>query len=177
MAAYDQSEETAAGELFDLHYDRLIAIARERRRRGGASETLRTADLLHEAFLRMDTDRSYADVQHFLRSAALAMRHVVIDYARKRLTARRGKGQRPLPIQDNEDLAEFSETPEQIVAISELLSSLEEQNPRWLRIVDARYFAGMTEVETAELLGVTDRTVRRDWTAAGEWLAERLDAA
>ena len=177
MAAYDQSEETAAKELFHLHYERLIAIARERRRRGGASETLRTADLLHEAFLRMDTDRSYADVQHFLRSAALAMRHVVIDYARKRLTARRGSGQRPLPIQDNEDLAEFSETPEQIVAISDLLSSLEAENPRWLRIVDARYFAGMTEVETAELLGVTDRTVRRDWTAAREWLAERLDAA
>ena len=177
MTAYDSSELTAADALFEEHYDRLLAIARDRRRRGGASDTLRTADLLHEAFLRMDTRREYADVQHFLRSAALAMRHTVIDHARKRLAARRGSGQRPVPLDDDDALPEFSETPEQIVAISQLLGDLEAHNSRWLRVVDARYFAGMTEVETADLLGVTDRTVRRDWTAARDWLAQRMDAA
>ena len=174
---YDAGEQRIAVELFEQHYDTLKSVARERRRRMGASDSLRTVELLHEAFLKMEgRDKSYQDAQHFLRSAALAMRHVIVDHARRKLAQRRGSGVAPVEYEE-ETMGEFGETPEQIVAISDLLDTLGAENPRWLRIVDARYFAGLTEVETADMLGVSDRTVRRDWVAARAWLAERLDVA
>ena len=73
-----------------------------------------------------------------------------------------------------ERIAEYGESLEELVAIGSLMEKLERARPRWARIVDARYFAGMTEEETAEMLDISDRTVRRDWTEAREWLAERV---
>ena len=71
-------------------------------------------------------------------------------------------------------MPEFTETPEQVVGISQLLEQLASSNPRWMRVVDARYFSGMTEKETAEILGMSERTVRRDWREARDWMATRL---
>lgn len=169
---YTLGEETKAHELFVEHYEVLLAIARQRRRRHGVGETLQTTALVHEAFLKLDADRPYADEDHFLSASALAIRHVIVDYARAKLTGMRGAGQAAVTI--NEDLPEFRENPEEIVQIADLLERLGEENPRWLRIVDARYFAGMTEDETADMLGISTRTVRRDWKDARGWIKGRL---
>ena len=163
-----------AAQLVTENYDRLIRIARQRRRRAGVGDTLRTEDIVHESFRKLDGDQHFVDSDHFMHAATLAMRHIIVDYARKKLAAKRGGGQGHAET-DVDGLPEYSESPEELAAIGDLLERLEQENPRWMRIVDARYFAGFTETETAALLGVSDRTVRRDWTDARAWLAERMD--
>jgi len=98
---------------------------------------------------------------------------VIVDHARRKLTAKR-QHERVDDPEAAEQIEEYGESPEELVAIGELMTQLESARPRWARIVDARYFAGMTEEETAEMLEVSDRTVRRDWTDARAWLAERV---
>lgn len=172
LEKYTLGEESKARELFVEHYEVLLAIARQRRRRHGVGETLQTTALVHEAFLKLDADRRYADEDHFLSASALAIRHVIVDYARAKLTGMRGEGHAAIAI--DKDLPEFRENPEEIVQIANLLERLGEENPRWLRVVDARYFAGMTEDETACMLGLSARTVRRDWKDARVWLKCKL---
>ena len=174
LEKYTLEEEFKARELFVEHYEVLLAIARQRRRRHGVGDTLQTTALVHEAFLKLDAERQYADEDHFLSASALAIRHVIVDYARAKLTGMRGDGQAAIAIDD--DLPEFRENPEEIVQIANLLERLGEENPRWLRIVDARYFAGMTEDETADMLSLSSRTVRRDWKDARDWLKGKLAA-
>lgn len=175
LTVYSQQEETCADELFREHYETLLQIARQRRRRHAVGNTLQTTALVHEAFIKLADREAFADDDHFLRSSALAIRHVIVDYARAKLTARRGSGASAVPIK--EELAEFREKPEQIIEIADLLGRLGEKNPRWLKIVDARYFAGMTEEETARVYGLSERTVRRDWKEAREWIKGALKAA
>lgn len=164
---YSPQDQLLASELVSAFHGELIAIARARRRRAMASDTLMTLDLLHEAFLKLDGKQGFRSPGHFLAVASLAMRQVIIDHARRKLAGKRQEG-------EHSDLEGFGETPEQMVAIGQLLDDLGAHNPRWLRIVDARYFAGLTEPETAAVLGISERTVRRDWQEARLWLAKRL---
>ncbi|MDJ0656017.1 MAG: ECF-type sigma factor [Xanthomonadales bacterium] len=164
-----------ANGLFSDGYQALLSIARTKRRRAGFGDTMQTSDVLHESFLKLTGKSFWQSQEHFMRTAALAMRQVIVDHARARLTEKRGEGVKPLPIDEVERfVAEFGETPEQIVEIAALIEDLEQTNPRWTRIVDARYFAGMTEVETAQVLGLSDRTVRREWIKARDWLAHKM---
>ena len=126
-----------------------------------------TLDLVHEAFLKIDGHDGFRSPGHFLAVASLAIRQVIVDHARRKLADKRQRTDEP-------GLPEFGETPEQMVAIGQLLDQLGIDNPRWLRVVDARYFAGFTEVETATVLGISERSVRRDWQDARAWLARRL---
>ena len=169
---YSPEEERTASELFVQHYDTLLSIARQRRRRHAVGETLQTTALVHEAFLKLGDEKAYTDDEHFLASTALAIRHVIIDYSRRKLSGRRGDGKATVPM--SEGLPEFRENPQEILQIADLLERLGEQNGRWLRIVDARYFAGMTEIETASLLNLSPRTVRRDWKSARSWIKEHV---
>ena len=172
---YTPIEEKSARALVTEYYDELLRIARTKRRRAGVGETLRTTDLLHESFMKLSGDRTWSTHDHFIRSAVLAMRSVIVDYARRRLAEKRGSGERALSIDDNESLLpEFNETPETILAIAETMKELEDTQPRWMQIIDARYFGGLTEEETAEILELSPRTVRRDWKAARAWVAEQL---
>ena len=174
--SYGDDERALAAQLVEENYRELIVVARRKRRRAGLSDTMSTVDLLHESLIRLNGRTDWQSDNHFIRAAALAMRHVIVDHARKKLTAKRGSGARAINLEDAEPfLPEFSETPEQIVGISELLAKLETANPRWMRIVDARYFGGLTETETAEVLGLSERTVRRDWAEVRGWIAEQLD--
>lgn len=178
LDGYATEEKSVAGGLFSDCYPSLLALARTKRRRAGFGDTMQTNDVLHESFLKLTGHSIWQSPEHFMRTAALAMRQVIVDHARSRLTGKRGEGVKPLPLDEVERfIAEFGETPEQIVEIAALLEKLEATNPRWTRIVDARYFAGMTELETAQILGVSDRTVRREWTQAREWLAARMGVA
>ena len=151
-----------------------MQIARRKRRRSDRDLTLSTIDILHESFIKLRRSDTWASEQHFLRSAVLAMRHVLCDYARRKLTAKR-QAVSTVPIDEIESvLPEYSETPEQLIGIAELMGRLADDQPRWAQVVDARYFSGMTEDETAELLDVSVRTVRRDWKSARAWIASEL---
>lgn len=171
---YSAEEQKLADQLFTEHYSALMDIARRKRRRSNQNLTLSTIDILHESFIKLRRSDTWTSEQHFLRSAVLAMRHVLCDYARRKLTAKR-QAVSTVPVDEIESvLPEYSETPEQLLGIAELMERLAEQDPRWAQVVDARYFSGMTEDETAELLDVSVRTVRRDWKSARAWLAAEL---
>lgn len=172
-SGYTEFERSSAAQLFEQHYEDLVRLARGRRRRANMTDTLMTQDIVHESFLKLGQNDNWQDSNHFLCAASLAIRHVIIDHARRKLTAKRKVEDAGTQV-DPEELAEYSESPEELVAIGSLMDQLEAARPRWAKIVDARYFAGMTEEETASMLGISDRTVRRDWTEAREWLAEKV---
>ncbi|MEL6214102.1 MAG: ECF-type sigma factor [Pseudomonadota bacterium] len=175
MTEYTRHDRDMADRLFRENYDALMDIARMRRRRAQL-DTMNTVDLLHESYLKLGKGSGYQSVQHFQRTASLAMRHVIVDHARRRISEKRGGAQRDVPLDAVEEmLPGFSETPEQVVLIAELMDQLGKVRERWMHIVDARYFAGMTEEETAYLYGISVRTVRREWAEARKWLAEMLN--
>lgn len=175
LSDYTAHEKTDANKLITEHYDLLTRIARSKRRRMNVNDTLCTTEILHETYFKVSDRNNWVSGEHFIRCATLAMRCVIVDYARKKLTNKRGNGAIKVNFEDYEGIMpEFSETPEQIVGIARLLEKLGKSNPRWMRVVDARYFSGMTENETADALGMTSRTVRRDWQEARAWMATQL---
>ncbi|MDN5924044.1 MAG: ECF-type sigma factor [Xanthomonadales bacterium] len=168
-------ERDALDTLLPLLSDDLRRLARAQRRRGGAGETLRTTALIHEAYLKLrkSAGASSNDRQHFLHTAALAMRHILIDHARKRIAAR---NREHLVAVDGEHLpARLYHQAQRVVDIDAALDQLESQQPRWVKIVNYRYFAGYSEREIADLLGISERSVRRDWFQAKAWLALALE--
>jgi RNA polymerase sigma factor (TIGR02999 family) len=166
----------AARELLPLFYEEVRRMARRERRKLGAvtgvDETLQTTALIHEAYLRMRGTGGFNDHAHFLRAAALAMRHVLIDHARERLADKRGGGARPLPLEAAEEVGDAPD--EQLIEVDAALGRLAQLNPRLAQVVECRFFAGYDETQTAEALGITDRTVRRDWVKARAWLRVEL---
>lgn len=170
-----QAENAETSALIAKHYDTLKYIARSKRKRRHVGDTLLTTDLLHECWLKLRHQGGWLSETHFIRTAARSMRYVLLDYSRRKLSDKRGAGAVHQSYGDLVDsLPEFKETPEQIVTIGDLLTKLSKLNPRYVDIVDMRYFAGYTEKETADILGITDRTVRRDWNIAKSWLAAEM---
>lgn len=173
---YTSRERAMADALFDQAYDALLTLARNRRRRTGVSHTMMTDDILHECFLKLSGTTVWQSPQQFMCTASLAIRQVIVDHARRKLTQKRGCGETNLAYEEGDSvLPEYNETPEQIVIVNDLLEKLETSQPRLSKVVDARYFAAMTEAETATALGFSERTVRRDWQTARSWLAEKME--
>ncbi|HRQ66255.1 MAG TPA: ECF-type sigma factor [Xanthomonadaceae bacterium] len=159
--------------LVELFHGELQRLAHhERLRFGGRSATLNTTALVHEAYLKLAREDSFRDRGHFLATAALAMRQVLVGEARRRLSDKRGRGESTLPLDAVE--IPLSQPEARIVALDEALQRLALSQPRLAQVVECRYFAGYTEPETAEALGVTDRTVQRDWAKARALLYEAL---
>lgn len=159
--------------LFPIVYDELRRVAHRQLASEATGHTLGTTALVHEVYLRLHTGRgaTFADRAHFFALAARAMRHVLVDCARRFRSARRGGGVVPLPL----DAANLPLTrAEGLLDLDRALSRLELQQPRQVQVIELRFFAGLTEAEVAELLGVTERTVRRDWSEARRWLYEAL---
>lgn len=160
-----------AERLIATSYDELKGMARKQRRRLGRKPDLLTTDLLHESFLRLRKSNGWEDRAHFMRTAALAMRQIVIDHARRYSSQKRGGDLTP---EQARDVAQWfgtvNEDPEQVLIVGDLLEKLWEMSPRAARVVECRYFAGFTEEETADALGVSTRTVRRDWVSARAWI-------
>lgn len=165
----------AMDELFSLLYGELRERARRRRRRWEGEETLNTTAILHEAYLKLAAaeDPDWEGRAHFLAVASRAMRQVLLDYARERRAAKRGGDRRRLTL---DELAldpgrPFSGEPaEAVLALEASLTRLEEENPRHGRIVECRFFGGMTIPDTATALGVSPATVKRGWAVARAWL-------
>jgi RNA polymerase sigma factor (TIGR02999 family) len=165
-------QEKAVELLVEVFYGDLRRLARrERGRAAGSSETLGTTALVHEAYLKLARQGVFQDRAHFLNTAALAMRQVLVSHARARLRDKRGGGQAAVDI----DLVDvLSESDERIAALDDALNVLERTAPRLARVVECRYFAGYSERETALALGVAERTVQRDWNMAKALLYEAL---
>jgi len=142
----------------------------------GRGGTLQTTALVHEAYLKL-VDQSRADWRdraHFLAVASIAMRHVLVDRARARLALKRGGAQRHVTFDEQEIGAD--DQPDALVQLDEALQRLGEVDPRLVRVVECRFFGGLTEDEIAEGLGLTVRTVQRDWAKARMMLRRALES-
>ena len=163
-----------AEHLMPLLYEELRRHARRERRRVGAADTLQTTAVVSEAYLKLRDAAGFSDRVHFLRSAALAMRHVLVNYTRDQRAQKRGGGAAHELLDEQSEPAVAED--ERILEVNDALSRLKVLNVRLAQVVECRFFAGYDDVQTAEALGLTDRTVRRDWVKARAWLRRELDA-
>ena len=164
----------ALDQLIPLVYDELRAIAHRQLRLERVAHTLSTTAVVNEAYLRLvDQDRvDWRDRTHFFGVAAHVMRRVLVDYARRRGAKKRDGARDAVPL--DEALVAVEGRGDMLLALDEALSRLGTLDPRLARVVELRYFAGLTEDETAELLGLSPRTVRYDWVKAKGWLYREL---
>ena len=176
LCKYGQGDEQAFDQVMDLVYDDLRRIAHRQLRRARFGETLATTGLVHEAYLKLvdQTRAQFQDRNHFFAITAHAMRQIIVDYARKRFAKKRGGGQIPDTF-DEERIAAEREA-ERILAVDQALEQLKEIDERMLRVVECRFFSGLTEQETADALGMSLRTVQRTWMRARAWLKETLES-
>ncbi|MEM6337430.1 MAG: sigma-70 family RNA polymerase sigma factor, partial [Bacteroidota bacterium] len=158
-----------------LVYERLHVMARQQRGRLGAGETLNTTALVHEAYLRLvGQDGAWADRSHFYGTAAKAMRHILIDHARRKTAAKRGGDNVHVPLDDVIVMSE--ERAGELIVLDEALSKLEAVDPRRSQIVECRFFAGLSIKETAEIMDISTATVSREWRVAKAWLFREMRA-
>ena len=165
----------AAEELFPLLYNDVQRLAHRERRRVRAGETLQTTALIHEAYLKLLRSPQFNDRAHFLRAASLAMRHILVNHARERLAAKRGGGASVESL-DEEHMNVGEGDDSTVVEVHDAIERLAMLDERLAQVVECRFFAGYTEEDTAAALGLTERTVRRDWTKARAWLRVELGA-
>lgn len=166
----------ALDQLFPVVYDELRRVAHRHLWHERTGHTLSTTALVHEVYLRLATERRvpFTDRAHFLALAARAMRHVLVDCAR-RYRGFRGGGRLDRLALEEDSLAAVTRADE-MLELDEALSRLADLDPRLAQVVECRFFAGLTEEETANAVGITARTVRRDWTKAKGWLSRELSA-
>ena len=174
------SQEAGAGsqpaydELFPLVYAELRRIAAREMRREKPGRTLQTTALVHEAYLRLlkDASLSFENRAHFLGIAARAMREILIEHARARVARKRGGGAERLTLDDL--LAPVPSPSIDVLALDEALQRLARLDERHARVVELRYFGGLTVEETAAALGLSPATVKRAWTLSRAWLYREL---
>lgn len=173
LAAHRGGDRSAMDRAFSHVYEDLRRAASLQLRRG-SSPTLNTTSLVNEAYLRLVDGARVAptDRAHFIALAARAMRYIIIDYARQRGAAKRGGGARHVELDQNEIAVD--DQAQQLLSLNEALQSLAQLDERLVRLVECRYFTGMTEQETAEALEVSVSTVQRDWKRAKAWLGEEM---
>lgn len=157
-----------------LVYEELQRIAHHQLAGEDAGHTLSSTALVHEAYLELVKLEkiSWQNRAHFFAIAARAMRRILVDYAVRRKTRKRGGGRIPLPL--DEAAAVTEEDLDALLALNEALRRLEAREARYGRVVECRFFGGMSVEETAEALGVSPATVKRDWTTARAWLNREL---
>jgi RNA polymerase sigma-70 factor, ECF subfamily len=169
----ESSNDSAMERLLPLVYDDLRRIAHRQLGAERAGHTVNTTALVHEAYLRLVDQRAgWEDRAQFFGVAAQAMRRVLVDYARQHRAAKRDGALLQVPLDDAVLVVE--ERADALLALDEALTRLASLDERQGRVVECRFFGGLTEDETAEVLGVTARTVRRDWTKAKGWLHQEL---
>ncbi len=162
--------------LFPRVYDELRAMAHRHLRGERTQHTLGTTGLVHEAYLKLAAlDRiRWMNQSHVLGMAARAMRRILIDYAVARRADKRGGGVEPATLDDA--LVMAGSRSEELIALDEALQRLQQVDERLARVVECRFFGGMSIEETAEAVGTSPATVKRDWTVARAWLNRALDA-
>jgi RNA polymerase sigma factor (TIGR02999 family) len=175
LQAWREGDESALEQLMPMVYDELRRIAQWFMRNERKGHTLQTSALINEAYLRL-VERDGVDWQgraHFFGVAAQAMRRVLVDYARARNYQKRAGQARQVSLDEAANIAE--ERAAEIVALDDALESLAGVDPRKCRVVELRYFGGLSVEETAEVLGVSVATVTRDWSMAKLWLLREIN--
>jgi RNA polymerase sigma factor (TIGR02999 family) len=179
-----EGDRSALEQLFPLVYEQLHHAAQAQRRRLPRHDTLNTTALVHEAYLKLVGQEGvqFRDRAHFMAVAATAMRQILIDYARSKATAKRGGGEVAISFDAIERAldgeAEFTaDKADALLALDRALGRLDQHSARQRQIVECRFFAGMSIEETAEALGISPATVKRDWSAAQERLYRELHGA
>ena len=167
LEAARDGEGTALDRLLPIVYDELRRIADLELRREAPGHTLRATGLVHEAYMKLvgSTALEVNDRAHFFSVASRAMRQVLVDHARRRKSAKRGGGWARTTLNEGAGARDFDT--DELLALNE---AMEQLDPRQRQIVDLQFFAGLEGAEIAELLGMSERTVRRDWAKARAWL-------
>ena len=174
LAAIRSGDPSAEANLVVLVYDEFRALARRYMRRERPDHTLQPTALVHEAYLRLmhDYPADWQSRAHFFAAASIVMRRILVDHARQRAAAKRPGGKRRVELDDF--MVSASPRIEQLLILDEALDRLAGWDRRQARLVEMLYFGGLTEQEAAEVLGVSVRTVKRDWSAARAWLQAQL---
>ncbi|PYS74675.1 MAG: RNA polymerase subunit sigma-70 [Acidobacteria bacterium] len=175
LVAWSDGDQAALDQLVPLVNEELRRLARGFMRRERPGHTLQTTALVNEAYLRL-VDQKHMHWQnraHFLAIAAQLMRRILVDYARRRQYQKRGGGAVQVTLGHAEEVA--NERSPDLVALDEALTSLAEMDPRRGRVVELRFFGGLSIEETAEVLKVSPTTVERDWTIAKAWLHKTVN--
>jgi RNA polymerase sigma-70 factor, ECF subfamily len=170
-------DAAAAAELFPIVYEELRRLAASALRRERTDHTLQPTALVHEAFLRLaeTPGASWENRAHFVAVAARVMRRVLVDHARGRNALKRGNGEIRVPLDDVDVPAVGHDV--DLVALDDALARLAMLDERQARIVELRFFGGLSVPETAALIGASERTVKRDWQVARAWLTRELSSS
>lgn len=174
LAAWSNGDGEALQELMPLVYDELHRMAKRYMHSQPSGHTLQTTALIHEAYLKLadNNEKRFTNRAHFFAVAANAMRHILVDHARSRQTGKRGGGAQVIALDDAPIVS--VERASEIVALDDALKNLSAQDERKSRVVELRYFGGLSVDETAEVLKVSPETVARDWRFAKTWLLREL---
>lgn len=174
LEAYRDGDRQAFDRLVPLVYDDMRRIARGHLKGRAEGHTLNATGLVHEAWVKLAeaSGASWNDRGHFLAVAARAMRQIIIDDVRRHAASKRGGGLRPMTLEEH--LVPVDERADWLLAVNDALERLAARNQRLARVVECRFFAGLSEEETARALDVSLRTAQRDWLRARAWLREEL---
>lgn len=174
LLAWSNGDQAALEQLMPLVYAELRRMARRYMRHEDSGHTLQTSALINEAYLRLLDAQTvrWQNRAHFFAVSAQAMRRILVDFARARRNVKRGGGVRPISL--DEAVIGVPERPADLCALDEALTRLAALNPRQSRVVELRYFGGLTEEEVGEVLKISPRTVRSDWRLARAWLFREL---
>jgi RNA polymerase sigma factor (TIGR02999 family) len=174
---WSSGDEEALRRLIDLVYDDLRRIAHRHIRADRSDHTIQTTALVHEAYVKLveQQDGVWPSRGHFFAFASRAMRHILIDYARRRQALKRGGARIRVPLTEGVDVADAEIA--ELLTLDAALERLAQHSERMARIVECRFFGGLSVAETAETLGLSIRTVERDWTRARVYLREAMDPA
>ena len=175
LKEWSEGNTQVLDHLMPVVYDELRRQASRFLRKERAGHTLQTTALIHEAYLKLIDQRNveWQNRAHFFGIASTAMRRILVDYARERHREKRGGAAENLPIDEALQISSKEKSID-LVALDEALTRLAKLDPRQARIVELRYFSGLDTDETAEVLGVSNATVRRDWTFAKAWLRQEI---
>ncbi len=177
LVAWREGSGQALDDLIPFVYAELHRLAKNQLRKERPGHSLQPTALTHEAFIRLFGFRqvNWQDRAHFFAVSAQVMRHVLVEHARKRRAIKRGG--HDIRVSLTEARAAVAAVDIDIIALNEALEHLEAEDPRQCRVVELRYFGGLNEEETAEVLGTSRATVSRDWSVAKLWLRRELEGA
>lgn len=174
LLAWSNGDPSARDQLMPIVYEELRRIARRYMAAQPVGHTLQTTALIHEAYLKLvgQEEKQWQNRAHFFGVAAQAMRHILVDYARGRNAAKRGGEAHFVSL--DEQTAVMKQQSAELIALDDALTRLAEKAPRQARVVEYRYFGGLSVEETAEVLHVSSETITRDWRMAKAWLLREL---
>lgn len=176
LREWQSGDRQALDRLIPLVYDELHVIASRYMAREWREGTIQTTGLVNEAYMKLVEQRKvhWQDRSHFFAIATKVMRRILLDDARQRLREKRGGGAVPLDVHDVDPASGSSIDPADVLAVDRALGDLERLDPDQARIVELRFFGGLTIEETAEVLGISPATVKREWAVAKGWLYQAL---